>query len=215
MKHLAAGLVAILAASALAQAPLADPDPMTGVKAPFEALKLSQELARAGHAHRDPWSLVVAARIRKLTPLQDSARAPDRGKPDASARDQVEAWLAEAEELGGDDPRISGLVREVRGMSFKGRTGGPQVSKARLAPGAIHQYGEIFQIGRPAVVYIEGDGDTDLTLVVRDPFGGPACVQGGPGDVKMCAWNASRGGRYAVEVRNPGRVDNAYALATN
>lgn len=215
MKHLAAGFIVALAASALAQAPMADPDPLTDVKAPFEALKLSQELARAGHARHDPWSLVVAARMRKLTPQQDSARVPDNGKVDGKARDQVEAWLAEAEELGGDDPRIAGLVREVRGMSFKGRSGGPQVSKARLGPGGIHQYGEIFQIGRPAVVYVEGDGDTDLTLVVRDPFGGPACVQGGPGDVKMCAWSASRGGRYSVEVRNPGRVDNAYALATN
>jgi hypothetical protein len=214
MKH-AAGLVVLLAASALAKAPLADPDPMTEVKAPFEALRLSQELARAGHAHRDPWSLVVAARIRKLTPLQDSARAPENGKVDPQARDQVETWLAEAEALGGDDPRVAGLVREVRAMSFKGRSGGPQVSKARLGPGGIHQYGEIFQIGRPAVVYVEGDGDTDLTLLVRDPSGGAACVQGGPGDVKMCAWTASRGGRYAVEVRNPGRVDNAYALATN
>lgn len=215
MKHHAAALVFAISLLVPVQGLMAGPDPLTEVRAPFEALKLSAELARAGHAHRDPWSLAVAARIRKLTPTQDSARAPEGGNVAADARDEVESWLAEAETLGGDDPRISGLVREVRAMSFKGRSGGPQVSKARLGPGGIHQYGETFQIGHPAVVYVEGDGDTDLTLVVRDPFGGPACVQGGPGDVKMCAWTVSRGGRYAVEVRNPGQVDNAYALATN
>jgi hypothetical protein len=193
----------------------AAPDPLAETRTPFEALKLSAELARAGHAQHDAWSLAVAARIRRLTPVREVARAPDGGAADRAAVDVTEAWLAEAMDLGGEDPRVLSLVREVRGLSFKGRNGGPQLSRARLGPGGQHRYGEIFQIGRPAVVYVEGDGDTDLTLIVRDSVGAPACVQGGPGDVKLCAWTAGRGGPYAVEVRNPGRVDNAYALATN
>lgn len=209
-------LFAGLCAAAISAAVVtAAPDPLAEARMPFDALRLSAELARVGHAQHDAWSLAVAARIRKLTPVQEVARSPDGAAAAPKAQDQVEAWLAEAEDLGGDDPRVMSLVREVRGLAFKGRNGGPQLSKARLAPGAAHRYGEQFQIGRPAVVYVEGDGDTDLALVVRDPAGAPACIQGGPGDVKLCAWTAGRGGPYAVEVRNLGPVENAYALATN
>jgi hypothetical protein len=198
-----------------AAAVMAAPDPLAETRAPFDALKLSAELARTGHAQHDAWSLAVAARIRRLTPVQEVARAPEGGTAEKAVADVTEAWLAEAMDVGGDDPRILSLVKEVRGLSFKGRNGGPQLSRARLGPGGQHHYGEQFQIGRPAVVYVEGDGDTDLSLIVRDSAGVPACVQGGPGDVKLCAWTAWRGGPYAVEIRNPGRVDNAYALATN
>lgn len=194
---------------------VAAPDPLAETRMPFDALKLSTELARTGHAQHDAWSLAVAARIRRLTPVQEVARAPEGGAADHATADVTEAWLAEAMDIGGDDPRILSLVKEVRGLSFKGRNGGPQLSRARLGPGGQHRYGELFQIGRPAVVYVEGDGDTDLTLIVRDAGGVPACIQGGPGDVKLCAWTAGRAGPYAVEVRNPGQVENAYALATN
>jgi hypothetical protein len=208
-------LAGLCAAALSAAAVVAAPDPLAEARMPFDALRLSTELARAGHAQHDAWSLAVAARIRKLTPVQAVARSPVGGAADRSARDDVDAWLAEAEDRGGDDPRVMSLVKEVRGLAFKGRNGGPQLSRARLGAGAAHRYGEQFQIGRPAVVYVEGDGDTDLTLVVRDPAGVPACIQGGPGDVKLCAWTAGRGGPYRVEVRNPGQVENAYALATN
>lgn len=216
MKKLAAALIGLGVVALAAAAPMAQTTPLTEVRGPFDSLKLSAELARSGHQRHDPWALAVAARIRKLTPVQEISRTPEGVVAAEVARhDDVAAWLAEAEDFGGDDARILALVREVRAMSFKGRSGGPQLSKARLGPGAIHQYGEVFQIGHPAVVYVEGDGDTDLMLSVRAPGGNAACSEMGPGDVKLCAWTAVQGGRYAVEVRNPGRVDNAYALATN
>jgi hypothetical protein len=215
MKTGAVLLAGLCAAALGAVAVVAAPDPLTETRAPFDALRLSAELARQGHLQHDAWALLVAARMRRLTPVRPVARTPEGGRGESAPRDEAEAWLAEAMDLSGDDPRIASLAREVRGLGFKGRNGGPQLSRARLGPGAAHRYGELFQIGRPAVVYVEGDGDTDLTLVVRDPAGAPACIQGGPGDVKLCAWTAARGGAYAVEVRNPGRVENAYALATN
>ena len=189
-------------------------DPVAEARAPFDTLRLSTELARLASARNDAWGLVIAARLRKQTPLEEVARAPEAGKAEA-AEDVAEGWLDQAERLGGDDPRLSALVAEVRAMRFKGRTGGPQVSKARVGPGATHRYGERFEIGRPAVVYVEGDGDTDLMLRVLGPGGDTACADTGPGDVKLCAWTAGRSGSYAVEVLNRGRVENAYAFATN
>ncbi|MGZ8407002.1 MAG: hypothetical protein ACXWVJ_03140 [Caulobacteraceae bacterium] len=205
----AAVCAALAAGGAVAQA-----DPAREAVAPFDALKLSAELARSGEANRDAWALAIAARIRRLTPMREVARVPEGGTAEPAA-DKSALWLDRAEELGGDDPRLASLVKEVRATAFKGRSGGPQVSRARLAGGAQHRYGEPFIVGRPAVVYVEGDGDTDLGLVVRGPDGNTACAQFGPGDVKLCAWTARAAGRYSVEVSNRGAVANAYALATN
>lgn len=211
---LAVSLAVGLGLTAAGAAP-AQSDPAAAARAPFDALRLSKELARQGQATNDPWALAVAARIRRLTPINEVSRTPAGAADTAAPADPSADWLERAEALGGEDPRLAAFVREVRATAFKGRSGGPQVSRARLAAGGSHRYGEPFELGRPAVVYIEGDGDTDLDLVVRGPGGASACAQIGPGDVKLCAWSPTAGGRYAVEVTNRGRVANAYAFATN
>ncbi len=187
-------------------------EPAAGPEA-FQILRLSAELARAGRDRRDPWALATAARLRRETPLQFVARE-GADSPD-NAWDASDAWLDEAMALGGSDPRLASFVEDVRAITFKGRQGGPKVSTARLGAGLSHRFGESFEAGRPAVVFLEGDGDTDLSLSVKGPNGQTACSDSSPGDVKLCAWTPERRGGYAVEVLNRGRVANRYALATN
>lgn len=200
-----AALLLIAAAEPAAPAPAADD------MAAFQSLKLSAELARWGRAHNDAWALATAARLRRETPMELVRREGG----DAEVRDVSETWLNEALALGQADPRLVSFVEDVRAVSFKGRQGGPKVSTGRLGAGLSHRFAEKFQPGKPSVVYIEGDGDTDLTLQVSAPSGAVACADSSPGDVKMCSWTASEGGGYAVEVLNRGRVENRYALATN
>ena len=180
------------------------------------ALKLSAELARAGREKHDPWLLAAAARLRKETPVQAAARAPDQaGAGDKAAFDPAEDWLLEAEQMGPEDPRLKSLIAEVRAFAFRGRAGGPKVSTARLGAGGVHRYGEAFDPARPAVVYVEGDGDSDLALTVRDAAGSATCAQAGPGDIKICSWTPRAGGAYRIEIANRGVVDDRYAFATN
>lgn len=188
-------------------------------QAPFEALKMAAGLARWGREHRDPFALVEAARVRLSTPLQFVGRSPDGvggARPEPTGEDEIaKAWLDEAEAMAGGDPRVAGLVKELRATGYKGRIGGPKVSFSRLPAGAAHRYSEAFAGNRPAVVYVEGDGDTDLILTVTSPDGAVACADRAPGDVKLCAWRPAGGGAYRVEVSNRGRVDNRYAFSTN
>jgi len=204
------GAAAAALALVAAAEPASSPAPADGMAA-FQSLKLSAELARWGRAHRDPWALATAARLRRETPVQFVRRDGD----DPDVADVSEAWLEEALALGQADPRLASFVEDVRAIAFKGRQGGPRVSTGRLGAGLSHRFAEKFQPGRPSVVYIEGDGDTDLTLQVSAPSGAVACADSSPGDVKMCSWTAREGGGYAVEVLNRGRVENRYALATN
>ena len=157
--------------------------------------------------------------VRLATPLQFVGRSPQGAggaKQEPTGQDEIaKAWIEEAEAMAGPDPRAAGLIRDLRATGYKGRIGGPRVSFSRLPAGGAHRYSEAFAASRPAVVYVEGDGDTDLVLTVISPDGAVACADRAPGDVKLCAWRPSGAGAYRVEVANRGSVDNRYAFSTN
>ncbi len=169
-------------------------------QAAFETLRLSAELARAGSAAHDPLLLIAAARLR----TQAAVRS------DAGAAERVDEWLNAAEAHGADDPRIAGLVADVRAMASKGRADGPRVTQQLIRGGERRSFVETFRAGQPAVVYVEGDGDTHLTLTV-----GSACRDVGPGDVKICSWTPTRSERVTVEIGNAGSVQNRVIMGMN
>ena len=175
------------------------PDTFEGVET-FRVLRLSAELARAGIRAEDPLLLLAAARLRRSAPVN-----PDAGTPDRALE-----WVAKAEFLGSDDPRIATLANDIRTELKKGRSAGPRVLEARLKAGERRSFSETFKAGWPAVVYIEGDGDTDLTLRV-----GATCRETGPGDIKICSWKPARSERVRVEIGNVGTIENRVIIGTN
>lgn len=222
---LVAGLIS---ASARAQS-VREPIPELGADtaaaaAPFETLELSARLARLGRDRADPWLLAAAARLRLSTPIpfrpgpveetpEGSVAADDSGAAQSWPQTAV-AWLNEAEALADGDPQVLAFIQSIRAMEYKGRQGGPLVSLARLPGGQTHVFQERFTPGRPAVVYVEGDGDAPLAVTVRAGKG-MICQAAGPGDVKLCTWTAREPGDYRVEVRNLGAATNRYAYGTN
>lgn len=179
---------------------------LVGARAPepapdaFRAMKLSTEIARIGEARADPLLLLAAARLRR-----GANETLATGTPDRAAE-----WLARAEELGASDPRVASMAADIRAEARKGRAAGPRVSHAMLRPGGQMRFAETFRAGVPAVVYVEGDGDTDLTLTV-----GAACRDISPGDIKICTWTPRGDGRVTVQVGNTGRIQNRVILGMN
>lgn len=224
---LAFALVPVSAAGAqTAPAPLItapETTPEAGaVIAPFETLELSARLARLGQERADPWLLATAARLRLSQPIQTrgTPSLPDvrEGAGPAQAveawPDTATSWLDEAERLSEGDPGLLANIASIRALEPKGRAGGPVVSLARLGGGQSHRFQERFAPGRPAVVYVEGDGDASLGVTVT-ARGQVVCQNLAPGDVKLCTWTAAAPGDYRVEVRNLGAATNRYAYGTN
>lgn len=193
------------------------------VLAPFETLELSARLARLGQERADAWLLATAARLRLSQPIQTRGGTPssaDNPEGDTLAAtveawpDTATSWLDEAERLSDEDPGLLAYIASIRGLEPKGRAGGPVVSLARLGGGQSHRFQERFAPGRPAVVYVEGDGDASLGVTVT-ARGQVVCQNLAPGDVKLCTWTAAAPGDYRVEVRNLGAATNRYAYGTN
>lgn len=231
LRRLAFSLFVLLISAPVARpghAQTVDPDIEAAAIAPFEALELSARLARLGQARSDPWLLATAARIRASSPtrIREDGASNDEMKQDAAhGGDGVSStidtwngavghWLDEAERLAEGDATALAYIASVRSLEFKGRTGGPLVSLSRLGGGQSQSFSERFTPGRPAVVYVEGDGDAPLSVGVS-AGGVSVCQSNGPGDVKLCTWTSRSPGDYRVEVRNLGTAANRYAYGTN
>jgi hypothetical protein len=65
------------------------------------------------------------------------------------------------------------------------------------------------------VVYVSGDGDSDLDLFVYDESGRVVASATGPRDECVVRWLPERQGRFRIEVRNLGSASNWYWMATN
>ena len=204
----------LVASAAPGQAQPADSDDRTleAAAAPFEDRMLAARLARWGLAQEDPLALIMAARMRLSAPFSPVERGI---APETPVSDPATEWLEAAERLSGGDPRLVALISDLRATGTKGRLGGPKVSMARVGSGSVDRYREPFRPTAPAVVYVEGDGDTDLTLTVRAPGGAVVCREDDRGDLKMCVWTPTSAGPHMIEVSNAGAVVNAYSLATN
>lgn len=182
----------------------------------LDALRVSAELARTGRRLEDPWLLAAAARLRRSITVTPVVRAPGGGTvAEAGLRDPSADWIAEARRLGRYDRPLMSMLDALERRIWRGRAGGPRVSRAVVDPAGAHSYAEPFRAQLPAAVYVEGDGDTDLTLRVLDHNGNATCEQTGPGDVKVCSWTPAATGEHTIQVINRGAVANSYALATN
>jgi hypothetical protein len=168
--------------------------------AALDAYRLSAELSRAASRSHDPYLLLAAARLRRSVEVTADDGAPDRALE----------WLDQAQALGAEDLRVLDMAQEIRSELRKGRAQGPHIRAASLKAGERTSFVETFKPGANAVVYVEGDGDTDLTLRV-----GTACRDDGPGDVKICAWKPARAAQVRIEIGNSGRVENRVIIGTN
>ncbi|MFS0736870.1 hypothetical protein ABC347_07460 [Sphingomonas sp. 1P06PA] len=199
MRIVAIALAAVLAGGAAPAPRAADTDLAT-----FETLRLSAELARAAERRGDPLLMLAAARLRRSAAVRLASADADRSL----------AWIAQAERMGSADPRVLSLAADLRTEATKGRASGPRVSATVLRGGEQRAFVERFAAGRPAVVYLEGDGDSDLALRVGTASA-VACRDLNPGDVKICAWTPRGADPVKVEVVNVGTVQNRFILGTN
>jgi hypothetical protein len=68
--------------------------------------------------------------------------------------------------------------------------------------------------GSRLLIWLRGDGDTDLDLYVRNRHGRLICAGTSSIDIERCDINVGNDGPFEVEVQNLGRVYNVYRLQT-
>lgn len=233
------GLLAIPLALALAFAPMTESaetkgdgkaketnnDPKNRRMTPAAEAALNAAAARqlAAYADRnkDALGLIAAAQVLKALgarelkpdpkamPTGDSA---DKQGPDMS----VAALLDRARKYAAGRADLIALADDVAKRAARGDVEGPgcyAAASVRANGRLMHQI--TFRGGELAVLHLQGDGDTDLDMVVRDQNGNSICVADGPYDRETCRWTPRWTGPYRIEVINLGNVHNVHRLCTN
>jgi hypothetical protein len=100
----------------------------------------------------------------------------------------------------------------------------PVVAGAAKGPtrrsGTVQGFGSLswriaFQANKPAVVEVQGDGDSPLAVVVLDPAGKRVAIDTRNPDHPTARWTPATAGLYQIKVVNRGGVPNHFHLKTN
>jgi hypothetical protein len=193
-----------------------------GVRA-VEAIALARRLASFGERARSPLALVTAAQIlvdNPTTPLDPSAKGDSatdsvNGPP---APLNVHTLLAEARALSGGDAALGSVIARLDAAARtipRGTGAGPRQRYQRIAARGrlIHNIAFVGKL--PAVVYVSGDGGTNLELGVYDSQGKLVTSDVTRFGDCLVKWVPKQSDRYRVEVRNRDGTPDWYLLITN
>jgi hypothetical protein len=99
--------------------------------------------------------------------------------------------------------------------AFAGAAAGPAARTNTVQGFHTMTFTMRFAPGRPAVVTVQGDGDTPLELVVLDARGKRVAADAKNGDRPSVRWTPAGAEPYRVKVINRGGVPNRISLRTN
>lgn len=91
----------------------------------------------------------------------------------------------------------------------------PKVLVDSVPARSVDAHNVVFRGGSEAIVYIEGDGDTDLDLYVYDAYGRLVGCDEDYTDRCVVRFVPRSTGNYSIQVKNRGDVYNRYLFMTN
>lgn len=184
----------------------------------MENIALAHRLGVYGQRSRQALPLIAAAEILLDHPTRPLAPPPTDQDTTGAVIPDAARLLASARAIASGNDRILALLpaleRRARSID-RGSSRGPRQLYAQVASSTRREHTVEFRGGEPAVIYVSGDGDSDLDLFVYDEAGQVVASATGPRDECVVRWQPERQGRFRVEVRNLGPAPNWYWMATN
>lgn len=192
-------------------------------------LAMAHQLAAYGERANDALALATAAQIVINTPVADLNVEPE-ARPGAAAAPAGSKGPAETEELDATDlladarraaagnNEVLALIGRVEARAQtarRGAVGGAREAYEVVEAGNTHVYNITFRGGEFAMVYIDGDDDTDLDLYIYDDRGYLIDSSISIFDEEFIEWVPRYTGNFRIEVRNLDNLWNAYYLLTN
>jgi hypothetical protein len=205
------------------EASQSDTSPTSADVRAVEAIALARRLASFGERARSPLALITAAQILIENPTTPQGPGIRSDSADASARDQhplfnVSSLLSRARALSGGDAALETVIRRLDAASHaipRGTGAGPRQRYERIAGGAKLIHNITFVGKMPAVVYVGGDGGTNLELGVYNSQGKLVTSDVTRFGDCLVKWVPERSDRYRVEVRNRDGTPDWFLLITN
>lgn len=194
----------------------------TGTKGPIATYEMAQDLYTLGLADKDALTVLTAAKLANSVDVKDVERKVEtKGDETAGQEDGVDApvgvdaMLASAKDLAGEDEVMLAMIEDVAAAGSRGRIGGASRTLSRLSAGRTDTWEVPFYGNSYAELAVIGDGDANLDVLVTDENGNTICYDVSWSDKIYCDFVPSWNGYFYVTVQNNGSKRNSYYLMTN
>ncbi len=180
-------------------------------------LFLASELVVWGRRNQDPVALVTAADVLSQVGTQEAdwLISSSGGEPSEKTPAKpmtLASVIAEGRMLAADDEDLQALLSEIEARRPRGPVGGPKQAASRIEAGALQRFTVDFVGGEPASVYLVGDGDSDLDLLILDETDTEICTGTRNADRELCRWMPRWTGSFTIYVKNQGGYYNDYQI---
>ncbi len=187
-----------------------------GPAAPLDQIRTARAMYEIGVTERAPLYILAAARLRKSIPVKPVDRAPEGGATTTGAPLGWQDMLDTAAPLIEGDPTLTGLAEDIAAETLKGVASGPVYSVVQIGAGGSDRYPRlVFDGGKYAEIYVEGDAGTDLNLLVHDASGRLVCSDTDISTIAYCGWHPASTGKFTITIRNDGKRGGKYSMMTN
>ncbi|MCH2174471.1 MAG: hypothetical protein MK193_01945 [Lentisphaeria bacterium] len=179
-------------------------------------------LAKYSKDNKDAVGLGIAAAMMKEVEVT-TVEIDFESEPAAASSDKepLRADALKEEALAMATPGQKVVIEErfaavqVPDTKTRGRVGGPGEYVGRVNARETDEFVVSFRGGKPAWIYVSGDGDTDLDLYVYDENGNRIGEDEDGTDECLVRFNPIWTGPFTIRVKNRGNIYNAYKLVTN
>ena len=187
---------------------------------PIMRLNLAHDVFAIGQRRGDPILVIAAARLAAAVPVGPPEGAGEATDATGSAADppDLEDMLVAGRTLADGEPVLTAMLDDVEATRTRGRLRGAASVMGSVAAGQSRIYDgddTVFEGGADAEIAIQGNGDSDLDLIVTDELGNEICTSAGPADREYCRWRPRWTGPFRIEVRNLGPLSSRFLLTTN
>lgn len=222
MKKLVALLLTILAVGAINLTAQDLPGNKENIGDPSEGMEhlaLARQLMNYGYDFNDPVSLLLAAKLflewspAVFSPISGKMKS---GEEAAKAEGvNVDKLIADAKKMGGNDPAVTSMAKDLEAVGSKGVVGGPVAGTYTLAGQDYVVFELEYRGDELAEVGVLGDGNADLDLFVFDRRMNPFLQDESPNYICYLSWYPRRTEVYYVVVYNRGTASSSFIIGTN
>lgn len=184
--------------------------------------QLAAGLSKYGYAHKSPLALIQAAQIVKENAIVFQSEEKEvNGEVDKSVKKKgrisldTEQLLADAQKYAAGDQTILALIEKVRNASARGSAAGFKYDTDDVPARGELIYKVKFNGGTFCEVSVEGDGDTELDLLICDTDGNVIVQDVNHAEKCYVSWKPEDTKLFVIKIRNTGVVFNNMTMYHN
>lgn len=192
-----------------------------------EELALAHRIAEYGRKYNSIEAMIAAIKIVSNTNVQQLLKSKTSTLKDSSegiknpgsvnySSIRIDQLIQDARGLARGNEAYTIIIDDLEALKTqRGAVTGPKYKYERVLPKAVDTYVIDFEGKQEAIVYVKGDGSTDLDLFIFDENGNQVDEDRDYSDECAVSFIPKWTGKFKIKIVNNGSIYNDYVIRTN